>query len=117
MNGLISAVGLSLYQRVGLLQEIDIMILSINMRNEHLVCLDTETIRTVSIVNTCVVITTNLGFCIDDLKIYTDSIDESQQIYDRIVYCISKPMSALNSAKDYLAIGCKDMEEDSDDKE
>lgn len=91
------------------------MILSINVHDKNLVCLDTKTIRTVSIVNTCVVITTNLGFCIDDLKIYADTADECQCIYDRIVYCINHPVSALNSAKDYLAIGCKDMEEDSDE--
>lgn len=87
------------------------MILTINIRDERLVRLDTNTIRTVNIVNTCVSITMNLGFCIDDLKIYTNSSDESKQIYDRIVYCVNRPISA----KDYLAIGCKDMEEDSDE--
>jgi hypothetical protein len=91
------------------------MILSINIHNERLVCLETTNIRTVNIVNNGVNVSTNSRFGIDDLKIYTDSIDESHQIYDRIVYCINHPVSALNSAKDYLAIGCKDMEEDSDE--
>lgn len=93
------------------------MILSINMRNEHLVCLDTKTIRTVSIVNMCVVVTMNLGFCIDDLKIYTESKEECEQIYDRIVYCINNPVDAINFSKKYLRIGCDDAEEDSYDKE
>ena len=92
------------------------MILTINMHDENLVCLETTNIRTVAIVNLCVNITMNSRFGIDDLKIYTESISESQQIYDRIVYCINKPVSALNSGKDYLGIGCKDMEEDSDDE-
>ena len=91
------------------------MILSINIHDKSLVCLETTNIRTVSIVNNCINVTMNSRFGIDDLKIYTDSIDESHQIYDRIIYCINKPVSALNSAKDYLAIGCKDMEEDSDE--
>jgi len=93
------------------------MILSINMRNEHLVCLDTKTIRTVSIVNKCVVVTMNLGFCIDDLKIYTKSLDECQKVYDRIIYCINNPKDAITYSKEYLRIGCDDAEEDSDDKE
>ena len=92
------------------------MILSINMRDEHLVCLDTKTIRTVSIVNTCVVITMNLGFCIDDLKIYTESKEECEQIYDRIIYCINNPVEAISFSKEYLRIGCTDTEEDSDDQ-
>jgi len=93
------------------------MILSINMHDERLVCLETTNIRTVNIVNNGVNVSMNSRFGIDDIKIYTNSISESQQIYDRIVYCINKPMSSLNSGKDYLGIGCKDMEEDSDDKE
>lgn len=93
------------------------MILCINMRDEHLVCLDTKTIRTVTIIGTCVSITMNLGSCIDDLKIYTESIDECQQIYDRIVYCINNPVDAISFSKEYLRIGCEDMKEDSDDKE
>lgn len=80
------------------------MILSINIRDKTLVCLDTTTIRTVNIVNTCVNITTNLGFCIDDLKIHTESIDECQQIYDRIIDCLINPRSY-----GYLRIGHKDM--------
>lgn len=91
------------------------MILSINMHDERLVCLDTNTIRTVSIVNTCVVITTNLGFCIDDLKIYTESKEECKQIYDRIIYCINNPVDAISFSKEYLRIGCDDTEEESSD--
>ena len=91
------------------------MILSINMHDERLVCIETSNIRTVSIINDCVNVSMNSRFGIDTLKIYTNSIDESQQIYDRIVYCINKPVSALNSGKDYLGIGCKNMEESSDE--
>ena len=91
------------------------MILSINIHDERLVCLETTNIRTVSIINDYVNVSITERFGIDTLKIYTDSIDESQQIYDRIVYCINHPVSALNSGKDYLGIGCKDTEEDSDE--
>lgn len=91
------------------------MILSINIHDKSLVCLETTNIRTVSIVNNCINVTMNSRFGIDDLKIYADTADECQCIYDRIVYCVNHPISALNSAKDYLAIGCKDMEEDSDE--
>lgn len=91
------------------------MILSINVHDRNLVCLETTNIRTVSIVNTCINVTMNSRFGIDDLKIYADTADECQQIYDRIVYCINHPVSSLNSGKDYLGIGCKDMEEDSDE--
>ena len=91
------------------------MILSINMYDERLVCLDTKTIRTVSIVNMCVVITMNLGFCIDDLKIYTESKEECNQIFDRIIYCINNPVEAISFSKEYLRIGCNDTEEDSDE--
>ena len=92
------------------------MILSINIHDKNLVCLETTNIRTISIVNNCINITINERFGIDTLKIYADTANECQQIYDRIVYCINHPVSALNSAKDYLGIGCKDMEEDSDDQ-
>lgn len=77
------------------------MILSINMHDERLVCFETTNIRTVSIVNNCVNVSMNSRFGIDTLKIYTDSIDESQQIYDRIVYCINKPVSSLNSGIEF----------------
>ena len=87
------------------------MILSINIRNRNLVCLETTNIRTISIINNCIVVTMNLGYCIDDLKIYTDFADECQQIYDRIIYCITKPEEALTYSKDYLRIGCDDTEE------
>lgn len=90
------------------------MILSINIRNRKLVCLETTNIRTVSIVNTSINVTMNSIFGIDELTIYTDFADECQQIYDRIVYCINNPIPARNSSKDYLRIGCDD-EEDSDD--
>jgi hypothetical protein len=93
------------------------MILSINMHDERLVCLETTNIRTVSIVNNCINVTMNSRFGIDDLKIYADTADECQYIYDRIVYCVNHPISALNSAKDYLAIGCKETKSEKSERE
>jgi hypothetical protein len=57
----------------------------------------------------------NFESYVDDMRIYTESVDESQQIYDRIVYCINNPTEAITFSKEYLRIDCKDMEEDSDD--
>ena len=91
------------------------MILSINIHDKNLVCLETTNIRTVSIINTCINVTMNSIFGIDDLKIYTDSADECRQIYDRIIYCITKPILAINSSDIYLRIGCEDTEEEPDD--
>lgn len=92
------------------------MILSINVHNESLYCLDTRTIRTVSIVsNMCIDITMNFESYVDDMKIYTESIDECHQIYDRIVYCINNPTEAISFSKEYLRIGCENKEEDSDE--
>lgn len=87
------------------------MVLSINIRDKFLICLETTDIRTVSIVNNCVNVSMNSRDGKDGLTIYTDSADECQCIYDRIVYYINNPISALNSDKDYLRIGCEDREE------
>lgn len=97
------------------------MILCINVRDKSLVCLDTKTIRTVSFIdnsnhNPFVNITMNLGFCIDNLKIYTESIDECRQIYDRIIYCVNNPIEAVTFSKEYLRIGFDDMEGSSYDQ-
>lgn len=96
------------------------MILTINIRNKSLYCLVTTNIRTVSIINNSnlnpvVNITMNFESYVDDMKIYTESIDECQQIYDRIVYCINKPTEAIMFSKEYLRIGCHNTEEDSDE--
>ena len=87
------------------------MVLPINIRDKFLICLETTDIRTVSIVNTCVNVTMNSRDGKDGLTIYTDSADECQCIYDRIVYYVNNPISALNSSENYLRIGCKDREE------
>lgn len=93
------------------------MILTINIHNKSLVCLATTNIRTVSIVNACINVTMNSKFGIDDLKIYTDSVDECRCIYDRIIYCINNPTEAVTFSKDYLEIGCDNIEEGSDEEE
>ena len=87
------------------------MVLSINIRDKVLICLETTNIRTVSIVNNCVNVSMNSRYGIDGLTIYTDSADECQCIYDRIVYYVNNPISALSSDKDYLRIGCEEREE------
>ena len=87
------------------------MVLSINIRDKVLICLETTNIRTVSIVNNCVNVSMNSRDGKDGLTIYTDSADECQCIYDRIVYYVNNPISALSSDKDYLRIGCEDREE------
>ena len=91
------------------------MILSINIHDKNLICLETTNIRTMTIINSCINVTMYSKFGVDDLKIYTDSADECQRIFDRIIYCITTPMLALNSSKNYLRIGCDDTEESSDD--
>lgn len=93
------------------------MILSINIHDRSLVCLETTNIRTITIINSCINVTMYSRFGVDDLKIYTDSADECQRIFDRIIYCITTPILALNSSKNYLKIDNTDVEEDSDDKE